>query len=54
MNQLQQYFKNRGLTVLPDTAQWINRFEIESETSNRVYTVAQRANTYFKFLKSFK
>lgn len=44
MNQLQQYFKTRGLTVLPDTAQWINRFEIESQTSNRVYTVAQRAN----------
>lgn len=26
---------------LPDNDQWMNRFEIKSETSNRVYTVAQ-------------
>lgn len=28
-------------TRLPDKAQWTNRFEIKSETSNRVYVVAQ-------------
>jgi hypothetical protein len=28
-------------TKLPDNAQWENRFEIHSETSNRVYVVAQ-------------
>lgn len=27
--------------ALPDNAQWQNRFEIHSETSNRVYTIAQ-------------
>jgi hypothetical protein len=26
---------------LPDSDQWINRFEIRSETSNRVYIVSQ-------------
>ena len=28
-------------TSLPDTEQWINRIEIKSETSNRLYTIAQ-------------
>jgi hypothetical protein len=28
--------------VLPDNDQWTNRFNIRSETSNRLYTVAQR------------
>ena len=27
--------------MLPDTAQWINRFEIQSESSNRIYVIAQ-------------
>ncbi len=27
--------------VLPDNDQWTNRFEIRSETSNRVYILAQ-------------
>jgi len=27
--------------VLPDNNQWTNRFKIRSETSNRVYTIAQ-------------
>ena len=26
---------------LPDTDQWTNRFKIHSQTSNRVYTIAQ-------------
>ena len=29
---------------LPDNAQWTNRFEIHSETSNRVYIIAQNKN----------
>lgn len=41
---IQQYFENRGIEVLPDSKGWINRFEIESETSNRVYIIAQRSN----------
>ncbi len=31
-----------GVDILPDNTQWTNRFEIRSETSSRVYTVAQR------------
>ena len=27
--------------TLPDNDQWTNRFEVRSETSNRVYTIAQ-------------
>lgn len=27
--------------VLPDNDQWQNRFEIKSETSNRIYIIAQ-------------
>ena len=30
-----------GSVALPDNDQWCNRFEIRSETSNRVYIVAQ-------------
>lgn len=26
---------------LPDNKQWTNRFEVRSESSNRVYTIAQ-------------
>lgn len=37
-------FKNKGLTCLPDTKTWMNRFEIKSESSNRLYTIAQRTN----------
>ena len=44
MNAIQKYISNQGLELLPDTKQWINRFEIQSESSNRVYIVAQRAN----------
>jgi hypothetical protein len=31
----------RGAVRLPDNKQWTNRFEIKSESSDRVYTVAQ-------------
>lgn len=27
--------------ILPDNKQWTNRFEIHSESSNRVYVIAQ-------------
>jgi hypothetical protein len=30
--------------LLPDTEQWQNRFTINSETSNRLYTIAQHKN----------
>jgi uncharacterized Zn finger protein len=43
MTELQRYFaSNTDLEILPDNAQWKNRFEIKSETSNRIYVVAQR------------
>jgi hypothetical protein len=31
----------QGAKPLPDNAQWMNRFEIRSSSSNRVYIVAQ-------------
>lgn len=34
-----------GVVALPDNKQWVNRFEILSETSNRIYVVAQRRTT---------
>jgi hypothetical protein len=34
------YIPNDSLT-LPDNDQWQNRFEVHSETSNRVYIIAQ-------------
>lgn len=30
-----------GLDVLPDNDQWTNRFEIHSESSDRVYVISQ-------------
>jgi hypothetical protein len=42
MNEIQKYLENQGLTVLPDNAQWKNRFEIESQSSNSIYIIAQR------------
>ena len=30
-----------GSVALPDNDQWENRFEIKSETSDRIYTIAQ-------------
>lgn len=43
MTELQKYIAgNTDLEILPDNAQWTNRFEIKSESSNRIYVVAQR------------
>jgi len=33
-----------GTNRLPDNDQWTNRFEVRSESSNRVYTIAQNKN----------
>lgn len=30
-----------GTVLLPDNAQWTNRFEVKSSSSSRVYTIAQ-------------
>jgi hypothetical protein len=41
MNGLPElYIPNDSLT-LPDNDQWQNRFEIHSESSNRIYIIAQ-------------
>lgn len=37
--------KPAGSIALPDNDQWTNRFEIRSESSNRVYIVAQNKKT---------
>lgn len=34
--------KPGGIEFLPDNQQYTNRFEVMSETSDRVYTIAQR------------
>lgn len=41
---IQVYLKSQGLNVLPDNSQYKNRFEIKSESSNRLYTIAQRVS----------
>jgi len=43
MTELQKYIAdNSYLEVLPDNSQYTNRLEIKSESSNRIYIVAQR------------
>jgi predicted nucleic acid-binding Zn finger protein len=39
---VQVYMKNQGLDILPDNNQYKNRFNIKSESSNRLYVIAQR------------
>jgi hypothetical protein len=36
--------RNR-VTLLPDGEQWVNRIQVRSESSNRLYIVAQRKTT---------
>jgi hypothetical protein len=36
-----------GALALPDNDQWTNRFEIQSETSDRVYVIAQNKKKRF-------
>jgi len=40
MNQLPEIRIDKAVS-LPDNAQWRNRFEIKSESSDRIYTVSQ-------------
>lgn len=43
MTDLQKYIeRNSDLECLTDTSQYKNRFQIKSESSNRLYVVAQR------------
>lgn len=37
-------YKPRGSVALPDNDQWQNRFEIKSESSRRIYIIAQNKN----------
>ena len=40
--------KIKKSVMLPDNNQWINRFEIKSESSNRIYVIAQhKTNKHF-------
>jgi hypothetical protein len=41
-NHLVTIARRAGAVVLPDNDQWVNRMEIRSETSSRIYIVAQR------------
>lgn len=41
-NTLVKYINQADVTILPDNKQYKNRFEIKSETSNKLYTIAQR------------
>jgi len=34
-------YKPRGSVSLPDNKQWENRFEVRSESSGRIYIIAQ-------------
>ena len=43
MTDIQKYIvANTDLEILPDNAQYTNRFEIKSQSSNRIYTMAMR------------
>lgn len=44
-NKLTIIAAGKNLDFLPDSAQWTNRFEIKSETSNRLYTIAKNKKT---------
>ncbi len=41
VKELPVVYKPRGAVALPDNAQWENRFEIHSATSDRVYIISQ-------------
>ena len=45
MNEIQVFKPPQGCTRLPDTDLWINRFQIKSESSNRLYTIALNTST---------
>lgn len=39
--ELVMWANRTGTALLPDNDQWTNRFEVHSETSSRVYIIAQ-------------
>ena len=41
MNDL-QIRKPKNAVMLPNNKNWVNRFEVHSETSDRIYIIAQR------------
>ena len=45
MNALERFKPPPGSHILEDNAQWTNRFEIRSETSDRIYIIAQSKRT---------
>lgn len=46
MNTLLATLADKGeLKVMPDNAQYKNRFQIKSESSNRLYVVAQKKSS---------
>ena len=47
-NQAIATIRKMGAVMLPDNDQWKNRFQIKSESSTRLYTIAQnKANGRF-------
>lgn len=44
-NAVSTFVRRNGLTLLEDNAQYKNRFEIKSESSNRLYVVSQNKKT---------
>ena len=40
-NSLVTFTRPKGTVALPDNASYMNRFEIKSETSRRIYIIAQ-------------
>jgi hypothetical protein len=42
-NGITLYLPN-SVKILPDNDQWTNRFEIRSESSGRIYVIAQNKN----------
>jgi len=41
------YLPKNNAIRLPDNQQWQNRFEIQSEASDRVYVIAQNKSKHF-------
>lgn len=47
MAGVDKFIKQNGGVVLPDNDDYTNRFEVKSETSNRVYIIAQHKTKRF-------
>jgi hypothetical protein len=44
-NALELFVEKIGGELLPDNAQWTNRFNIRSESSSRLYVIAKNKST---------